>query len=112
MPSRRLSLAGDRLIGSRDAPRAKTRPRNRAMRVVSLDHLVLTVRSIEATSAFYAGVLGVVLHRRCARHGEETGEAFRSQTFRHASGVEYESLAVSDCLSGIIFRIAAHPERC
>ena len=27
------------------------------MRVVSLDHLVLTVRSIEATCAFYAGVL-------------------------------------------------------
>jgi catechol 2,3-dioxygenase-like lactoylglutathione lyase family enzyme len=29
------------------------------MRVVSLDHLVLTVRSVEATCAFYAGVLGM-----------------------------------------------------
>ena len=29
------------------------------MRVVSLDHLVLTARSIEATCAFYAGVLGM-----------------------------------------------------
>ena len=29
------------------------------MRVVSLDHLVLTVRSLEATCAFYADVLGM-----------------------------------------------------
>ena len=29
------------------------------MRIISLDHLVLTVRSIEATCAFYAGVLGM-----------------------------------------------------
>jgi hypothetical protein len=29
------------------------------MRVVSLDHLVLTVRSIEAPCAFYAGGLGM-----------------------------------------------------
>lgn len=29
------------------------------MRVVSLDHLVLTVRNIEATCAFYASVLGM-----------------------------------------------------
>jgi catechol 2,3-dioxygenase-like lactoylglutathione lyase family enzyme len=29
------------------------------VRVVSLDHLVLTVRSVEATCAFYAGVLGM-----------------------------------------------------
>src|SRR5271166_3160574 len=34
-------------------------PRSRAMRVVSLDHLVLTVRSVEATCAFYADVLGM-----------------------------------------------------
>jgi catechol 2,3-dioxygenase-like lactoylglutathione lyase family enzyme len=29
------------------------------MRVISLDHLVLTVQSIEATCAFYASVLGM-----------------------------------------------------
>ncbi len=29
------------------------------MRVVSLDHLVLTVRSVAASCAFYAGVLGM-----------------------------------------------------
>lgn len=29
------------------------------MRVISLDHLVLTVRSIETTCAFYASVLGM-----------------------------------------------------
>jgi catechol 2,3-dioxygenase-like lactoylglutathione lyase family enzyme len=29
------------------------------MRILSLDHLVLTVRNIEATSAFYADVLGM-----------------------------------------------------
>jgi catechol 2,3-dioxygenase-like lactoylglutathione lyase family enzyme len=34
-------------------------PRSRAMRDVSLDHLVLTVRSVEATCAFYASVLGM-----------------------------------------------------
>jgi catechol 2,3-dioxygenase-like lactoylglutathione lyase family enzyme len=31
------------------------------MRVVSLDHLVLTVRSVEATCAFYAKVLGMAV---------------------------------------------------
>jgi catechol 2,3-dioxygenase-like lactoylglutathione lyase family enzyme len=29
------------------------------MRVVSLDHLVLTIRSVEATCAFYESVLGM-----------------------------------------------------
>src|ERR1700722_9178179 len=61
------------------------------MRVVSLDHLVLTVRSIEATCAFYAKVLGM--------EGITFGEgrkalAFGSEKINlHEQGKEFEPKA-------------------
>lgn len=61
------------------------------MRVVSLDHLVLTVRSIEATCAFYAGVLGMEV----VTFGEERKAlAFGSQKINlHEWGKEFEPKA-------------------
>ena len=59
------------------------------MRIVSLDHLVLTVRSIEATCAFYSGVLGmeVVTFGRKAL-------TFGSQKINlHEQGKEFEPKA-------------------
>ena len=61
------------------------------MRVVSLDHLVLTVRSIEATCAFYAGVLGMEV----VTFGEgRKALAFGSQKINlHEPGKEFEPKA-------------------
>jgi catechol 2,3-dioxygenase-like lactoylglutathione lyase family enzyme len=61
------------------------------MQVVSLDHLVLTVRSVEATCAFYAGVLGMEV--------VTFGEGRKSLTFGsqkinlHERGKEFEPKA-------------------
>jgi catechol 2,3-dioxygenase-like lactoylglutathione lyase family enzyme len=64
---------------------------NRAMRVVSLDHLVLTVRNIEATCAFYAGVLGMEV----VTFGEgRKALVFGSQKINlHEQGKEFEPKA-------------------
>jgi len=61
------------------------------MRVLSLDHLVLTVRSIEATCAFYAGVLGMEV----VTFGEgRKALAFGSQKINlHERGKEFEPKA-------------------
>ena len=61
------------------------------MRVVSLDHLVLTVRSIEATCAFYAGVLGMEV----VTFGEgRKALTFGSQKINlHEQGKEFEPMA-------------------
>ena len=61
------------------------------MRVVSLDHLVLTVRSVEATCAFYATVLGMdVVTFRAGRKAL----AFGSQKINlHELGKEFEPKA-------------------
>jgi catechol 2,3-dioxygenase-like lactoylglutathione lyase family enzyme len=61
------------------------------MRVVSLDHLVLTVRSIEATCAFYARVLGMEV----VTFGEgRKALAFGSQKINlHERGKEFEPKA-------------------
>jgi catechol 2,3-dioxygenase-like lactoylglutathione lyase family enzyme len=61
------------------------------MRVVSLDHLVLTVRSVEATCAFYAGVLGMEV----VTFGEgRKAPAFGSQKINlHERGKEFEPKA-------------------
>ena len=61
------------------------------MRVVSLDHLVLTVRSVEATCAFYAGVLGMEV----VAFGEgRKALAFGSQKINlHERGKEFEPKA-------------------
>lgn len=61
------------------------------MRVISLDHLVLTVRSIEATCAFYAGVLGM----KVVTFGEgRRALAFGAQKINlHERGKEFEPKA-------------------
>ena len=61
------------------------------MRVVSLDHLVLTVRSVEATCAFYAGVLGMEV----VTFGEgRKALTFGSQKINlHEQGKEFEPKA-------------------
>jgi catechol 2,3-dioxygenase-like lactoylglutathione lyase family enzyme len=61
------------------------------MRVISLDHLVLTVRSVEATCAFYAGVLGMEV----VTFGEgRKALAFGSQKINlHERGKEFEPKA-------------------
>jgi catechol 2,3-dioxygenase-like lactoylglutathione lyase family enzyme len=61
------------------------------VRVVSLDHLVLTVRCIEATCAFYAGVLGMEV----VTFGEgRKALAFGSQKINlHERGKEFEPKA-------------------
>ena len=61
------------------------------MRVVSLDHLVLTVRSVEATCAFYASVLGMEV----VTFGEgRKALAFGSQKINlHQQGREFEPKA-------------------
>lgn len=61
------------------------------MRVVSLDHPVLTVRSVEATCAFYAGVLGMEV----VTFGEERKAlTFGSQKINlHEQGKEFEPKA-------------------
>ena len=61
------------------------------MRVVSLDHLVLTVRSVEATCAFYAAVLGMEV----VAFGEgRKALAFGSQKINlHERGKEFEPKA-------------------
>jgi catechol 2,3-dioxygenase-like lactoylglutathione lyase family enzyme len=61
------------------------------MRVVSLDHLVLTVRSVEATCAFYASVLRMEV----VTFGEgRKALAFGSQKINlHERGKEFEPKA-------------------
>src|SRR5262249_17463522 len=61
------------------------------MRVVSLDHLVLTVRSVEATCAFYAAALGMEV----VTFGEgRKALAFGSQKINlHQQGNEFEPKA-------------------
>ena len=61
------------------------------MQVVSLDHLVLTVRSVEATCAFYAGVLGMEV----VTFGEgRKALTFGSQKINlHETGKEFEPKA-------------------
>jgi catechol 2,3-dioxygenase-like lactoylglutathione lyase family enzyme len=61
------------------------------MRVVSLDHLVLTVRSVEATCAFYSGVLGMEV----VTFGEgRKALTFGSQKINlHERGKEFEPKA-------------------
>src|SRR5271166_6496420 len=61
------------------------------MRVVSLDHLVLTVRNVEATCAFYAGVLGMEVVT--FREGRKA-LTFGSQKINlHEQGKEFEPKA-------------------
>jgi catechol 2,3-dioxygenase-like lactoylglutathione lyase family enzyme len=61
------------------------------MRVVSLDHLVLTVRSVEATCAFYASVLGMKVVT--FREGRKA-LSFGSQKINlHERGKEFEPKA-------------------
>jgi catechol 2,3-dioxygenase-like lactoylglutathione lyase family enzyme len=61
------------------------------MRVVSLDHLVLTVRNIEATCAFYASVLGMEIVTFGAGR---KALAFGSQKINvHEQGKEFEPKA-------------------
>lgn len=61
------------------------------MRVISLDHLVLTVRNIEATCAFYSSVLGM----KVLTFGEgRKALAFGSQKINlHEQGKEFEPKA-------------------
>ena len=61
------------------------------MRINSLDHLVLTVRSIEATSSFYASVLGMEV----VSFGEgRQALVFGSQKINlHQQGHEFEPKA-------------------
>jgi catechol 2,3-dioxygenase-like lactoylglutathione lyase family enzyme len=61
------------------------------MRVVSLDHLVLTVRSVEATCSFYSRVLGMSV----VAFGEgRRALAFGSQKINlHEQGKEFEPKA-------------------
>ena len=61
------------------------------MRIISLDHLVLTVRSIEATCTFYAGVLGMEV----VTFGKgRKALAFGSQKINlHEQGKEFEPKA-------------------
>jgi catechol 2,3-dioxygenase-like lactoylglutathione lyase family enzyme len=61
------------------------------MRVISLNHLVLTVRSIEATSAFYSSVLGMEV----VTFGEgRKALTFGSQKINlHEQGKEFEPKA-------------------
>jgi len=61
------------------------------MRVLALDHLVLTVRSIEATCAFYSSVLGMEV----VTFGEgRKALAFGSQKINlHERGKEFEPKA-------------------
>jgi catechol 2,3-dioxygenase-like lactoylglutathione lyase family enzyme len=61
------------------------------MRVISLDHLVLTVRSIEATCAFYVAVLGMEV----VAFGEgRQALRFGSQKINlHEQGKEFEPKA-------------------
>jgi catechol 2,3-dioxygenase-like lactoylglutathione lyase family enzyme len=61
------------------------------VRVVSLDHFVLTVRNIETTCAFYAGVLGMEV----VTFGEgRKALAFGSQKINlHERGKEFEPKA-------------------
>jgi catechol 2,3-dioxygenase-like lactoylglutathione lyase family enzyme len=63
----------------------------KTMRIISLDHLVLTVRSIEATCAFYSTVIGmeVVTFGKGRR-----ALAFGSQKINlHEQGKEFEPKA-------------------
>lgn len=61
------------------------------MRIAAIDHLVLTVRSLEATCAFYGGVLGMEI----VRFGEgRTALAFGAQKLNlHEHGREFEPKA-------------------
>lgn len=63
------------------------------MHVLRLDHLVLTVRSIERTCAFYAGVLGM----QVVTSGDgRTALAFGRQKINlHEAGHEFEPKAVT-----------------
>ena len=62
-----------------------------AMRVTSLDHLVLTVRDIAATCAFYENVLGM---RAITFGGGRRALCFGSQKINlHAFGKEFEPKA-------------------
>jgi catechol 2,3-dioxygenase-like lactoylglutathione lyase family enzyme len=66
-------------------------PRSKAMRILSLDHLVLTVRSIEATRAFYTSVLGMEVvtfgqGRKALRFGSQ-------KINLHEQGKEFEPKA-------------------
>ncbi len=61
------------------------------LRVVRLDHLVLTVADIDATAAFYGRVLGM---RRVSFGQERTALAFGRQKINlHQAGREFEPKA-------------------
>lgn len=62
------------------------------MTITSLDHLVLTVASIERTCAFYEGALGM---RRETFAGGRTALNFGSQKINlHEAGKEFEPKAI------------------
>ena len=64
---------------------------NQAMRVTSLDHLVLTVRDIEATCAFYESVLGMSV---ITFGGGRKALRFGSQKINlHEAGKEFQPKA-------------------
>lgn len=62
------------------------------MRVTSLDHLVLTVRDIDATVAFYCAVLGMTHHPFHAADGRPRAALRfgRQKINLHPAGGEYE----------------------
>ena len=66
--------------------------RERAMSVIGLDHLVLTVADIEATCAFYVEALGM---QREIFAGDRMALKFGSQKINlHEAGNEFEPKAV------------------
>jgi catechol 2,3-dioxygenase-like lactoylglutathione lyase family enzyme len=90
-----------------------------AIRVSSLDHLVLTVRDVEATCRFYSEVLGMSV----VQFGEgRTALGFGSQKINlHQAGREFEPKAERPtagsadlCLlvTTPLDEVAAHLERC
>lgn len=61
------------------------------MRVIAMDHIVLTVADIDATCAFYEGVLGMA---RETFAGGRTALKFGDQKFNlHQAGKEFEPKA-------------------
>jgi catechol 2,3-dioxygenase-like lactoylglutathione lyase family enzyme len=89
------------------------------MRVARVDHLVLTVASIERTVAFYAGVLGMEARRfgdgRWALHfGEqkfnlhESGHEFEPKAARPTPGSIDLCLVSATPIAQVLTELAAH----
>ena len=89
------------------------------MRIDRLDHLVLTVRDIDATVAFYTEVLGMRevtfrAGRRALTFGEckinlhETGKEFEPKAARPTAGSADLCFIVDDDLDLIVAELIAH----